>query len=165
MGKIKHGHCSNGISPTYKTYWSMKERCLNKNHIYYNRYGGRGISICSRWLKSFENFLEDMGERPEGTTIDRIDNDGSYCPDNCKWSTPKHQANNRKCHIKMKKAGLTSKYKGVSWSKTMNKWHARLYHKKPYLLGYFDNEIDAAIAYNNKAIELYGSSAELNESK
>jgi len=74
----------------------MKQRCLNPNAIGYHRYGGRGITICGRWLENFDNFCQDMGERPEGMTLDRINNDGNYESSNCKWSTPKEQANNRR---------------------------------------------------------------------
>jgi len=87
---------------TYRSYSSMKARVLNKNHIQYKDYGGRGISICDRWLEKpegFKNFLNDMGERPEGRSLDRINNDGDYCPQNCKWSTPKEQAANRRQSI------------------------------------------------------------------
>ena len=98
--KIKHGMSK---TLTYKSYNSMRRRVLNSKDIGYKRYGGRGITICERWLESFENFLEDMGERPEGTTIDRIENDGNYEPSNCKWSTPKEQANNRSTSKKNKK--------------------------------------------------------------
>ena len=72
----------------------MKTRCLNPNNKRFKDYGGRGIMICERWMV-FENFLADMGERPEGKTLDRINNDGHYEPSNCKWSTSKEQANNR----------------------------------------------------------------------
>lgn len=90
---IKHGHASNP-SGAYKTWEAMRGRCNNPNSDWYHRYGGRGIEVCERW-DSFANFLADMGERPEGMTIDRIDSDGNYGPDNCKWATHKEQSNNK----------------------------------------------------------------------
>lgn len=90
-----HGHCSGEISPTYKSWAAMRERCLNPNHSHYARYGGRGIAICDQW-GDFDNFLMDMGERPNGKSLDRIDNNEDYSPDNCTWSTPKEQGRNRK---------------------------------------------------------------------
>lgn len=93
---LKHGHSPNGKKSTsYISWYSMKQRCLNPNNRYYKYYGGRGITICERWMK-FENFLEDMGERPKELSLDRIDNDGNYEPSNCKWSTRKEQQNNRR---------------------------------------------------------------------
>jgi len=74
----------------------MKKRCLNINTTHYASYGGRGISVCARWLVSFADFLEDMGERPEGTSLDRIDNNGNYEPGNCRWSTPLEQGMNKR---------------------------------------------------------------------
>lgn len=95
--RLRHGHARKiGNSRTYISWQSMLERCRNEDHAAWPRYGGRGIAVCSRWASSFEAFLADMGERPNGRSIDRIDNDLGYHPGNCKWSTAKEQANNRR---------------------------------------------------------------------
>jgi hypothetical protein len=95
-GQITHGHSLVGkVSPTYKTWLRMKERCYNPHKDKYKYYGGRGIKVCARWSK-FENFLADMGEKPAGLTLDRVDNDGDYKPSNCRWATLKEQARNKR---------------------------------------------------------------------
>jgi hypothetical protein len=74
----------------------MRKRCTDKTHEHYKYYGAVGITVCDRWQTSFENFFADMGERPKGKTLDRINSKLGYTPDNCKWSTQKEQMNNTK---------------------------------------------------------------------
>ena len=87
-------------NPLCGTWQQMIERCYNPNHISFKNYGARGVKVCERWLNKetgYKAFVSDIGDRPEGMTLDRIDNDGDYTPANCKWSTWKEQhANKRK---------------------------------------------------------------------
>jgi hypothetical protein len=81
---------------TYTSWRKMIDRCTNKNHPQYKDYGGRGIGVCKRWLGRFSDFLHDMGPRPEGKTLDRINNDEGYCKKNCRWATKQQQAATRR---------------------------------------------------------------------
>lgn len=92
-----HGHSRiNGKrGKTYSVWTHMKARCNNKKHQEYKNYGGRGIKICDRWNR-FENFLSDMGEKPDGLSLDRIDNMDGYYKENCRWATPSEQSRNRR---------------------------------------------------------------------
>jgi hypothetical protein len=92
--KKTHGCSHYHVTKEYGSWQGMKSRCNNPNDPEYKNYGGRGILVCDRWSNSFETFLSDMGERPENKTLDRIDPNGNYTPENCKWSSPKEQLRN-----------------------------------------------------------------------
>lgn len=115
----------NGLtnSPTYYSWKGMRQRCENPKDPSYGRYGALGIRVCERWSR-FENFLADMGIRPEGTTLDRKDVHGNYEPDNCRWATKEQQQNNRRNNQKFE-------YQGESL--TVPEW-ARRYGMNPITL-------------------------------
>lgn len=117
--KTIHGHNTRELTtPEYAAWYSLKQRCTNKNSRNYKNYAGRGIKVCSRWIDSFENFLADMGCRPSDKhSIDRINNNGDYEPENCRWATKKQQANNVRDN-------KIIEYKGIS--KTLSEWHDEL---------------------------------------
>lgn len=111
---------THGMSYTgeHHAWLGMKQRCYNENNPKYPLYGGRGIRVCDRWLDSFEAFYEDMGDRPSDShSLDRIDNDGNYEPDNCRWATPKQQARNRSTNHDITYRGETKTLK--EWAKEL----------------------------------------------
>jgi hypothetical protein len=102
---------ANGISrhELYDTWKTMIRRCDDSEYVDYKNYGGRGITVCVRWYE-FENFVADVGERPEGLTLDRVDNDGNYEPSNCRWATASEQAQNSRRYEKPNTNKLKSGY-------------------------------------------------------
>lgn len=117
VGK-EHGRYKHGMrgTPTYNSWKSMKQRCSNPKALVYQYYGGIGIRFCEKW-NSFEGFLEDMGERPAGTTLDRIESDKDYCKENCRWATQEIQDNNRKNHVLISAFGQTKTQ--AQWAKEL----------------------------------------------
>lgn len=137
------------IHPLYHTYDGMKLRCYNVKHDNYKHYGARGIVVCERWLGSIEwcgfcAFVEDMGERPEGMTLDRIDNDGDYSPENCKWSDIFTQ--NRNTRQQASSSGI----RGVNKDGRKNNWYANIgVDGKKLYLGSFRTKEEAAECRRN----------------
>jgi len=121
--KRRHKHRLSA-SATYTTWISMRARCLNPKCKSYPAYGGRGITICERWSTSIENFLADMGERPLGMSLDRIDNDGPYSPENCRWADRKMQSSNTQQNVRITFNGET---------RTVSQWADNLGLLRPTL--------------------------------
>jgi hypothetical protein len=135
-------------APEYRVWWGMLGRCAKPNNSRFRDYGGRGIKVCDRW-KTFENFRADIGPRPDARfSIDRIDNDGNYEPDNCKWSTRSEQQRNKRLQ-RNNTSGVTGVYAG----KKPGTWVARIRNgRKNIYLGVFDSIAAAALARNTKLI-------------
>lgn len=150
---IKHGRTK---TREYRSWLAMRQRCYYPNHQYYHLYGGRGISVCDRWKDSFENFYEDMGTCPKGFSLDRVDVEGDYTPDNCKWSSNSEQGYNTR-----KKASNTSGRSGVHYHNVTGKWAAVIgVRNKSIHLGVFDS-FEAACEVREKAeLHYYGFTKE-----
>lgn len=163
MASIKANRCCSKCGPkkmsthgetnslTYTSWQAMKARCTRVNLECFNNYGGRGIGFCEEWA-IFDNFLRDMGERPHGTTLDRVDNNGDYCRENCRWATRSEQNKNRRYKMIRSNSG----YKGVS-SSSKNRYAACIrvcgitYH-----IGSFKTAKEAAYAYETVHYEWFG---------
>ena len=131
----------------YRIWADMLQRCNNPKQESYEGYGARGISVCKAWHE-FSSFYADMGERPEGKTLDRIDNEGNYEPSNCRWSTGSEQAFNQRI-----RRDNSSGTRGISRNKALGKWETYLFVRgKKYNLGYHKHLSDAIEA--RKAAEL-----------
>lgn len=137
-------------SGAYKSWRAAKERCYVTTNKRYPRYGGRGIEMDDSWKDSFAKFYKDMGDRPEGTSLDRIDNSKGYIHGNCRWATPSEQSSNREYT-----GSGTSKFIGVRRT-PYGKWSATITipNKGNRYIGNFTTENGAAIAYNEKVVEL-----------
>jgi len=140
---------SDSYSKIYKVWTAMKQRCSNSNNKSYDRYGGRGIFVCSEW-ENYIVFKEwALSEYKEGLSIDRIDNNKGYSPDNCRWVDMKVQARNT-CKIRKNN---TSGYRGVCFSKKDNRWISTIrINNKNIFLGNFTDKLEAAKAYDNYVI-------------
>lgn len=151
---VKHGLTN---TPEYRIWASMIQRCINQYDQGYANYGGRGITVCERWIDSFINFYNDMGKRPEPSlSLDRIKSDKGYSPDNCRWTNITIQNLNKR-PWRISKSG----YKGVQQKR--NKYASTIWMcGTTHYIGYFDTKEEAAYMYDCFALSLYGDEARTN---
>ena len=153
--RVSKTHKTHGLVETrlYSIWADIKKRTLNLKHKNYKDYGERGITICDEWkndVKAFYNWAMSNGyEENKGLSIDRIDNDGDYSPENCRWTTQTIQTRNQRIY-----KNNSSGYKGIHFDKKLGKYRAKIcVNKKRIHLGYFQTTVEGAIAYNNYIIE------------
>lgn len=130
MGKVKHGHTFAGSqSLTYRAWVNMRNRCYSPNIPGFQNWGGRGITVCEQWLgeNGFQYFLEDMGEKPIGLSLDRVDNDGNYEPGNCRWATRTEQSNNARSNKRYTYNGITDTQAG--WAARLGKRQSAIFQR------------------------------------
>lgn len=145
----KHGKSK---SREYNAWAAAKQRCYYKKHDFYADYGGRGITMCEQWINSFETFYKDMGDCPQGMSIERVDFNGNYCPENCKWDTASNQGYNTRISSNNK-----SGKSGVHWHKVTSKWAAQIgLENESIHLGVFENLEDAIAAREEAELKYYG---------
>lgn len=154
--RLREKICTHGATgtPTYDIWEAMGQRCNNQNSAGYAEYGGRGIKICDRWLgaEGFSNFLKDMGERPHKLSLDRVDVNGDYSPENCRWADNSLQGFNTR-----KSKNNTSGRSGVSWDRGRNKWSASIMkNRKTIHLGRFSSFEDAVKAREQAELKYFG---------
>jgi hypothetical protein len=144
--------------PAYNSWKGMMARCYNEGHMHFSSYGGRGIVVCDRW-HDFDCFAADMGERPEGHSLDRINNDMGYSPENCRWATAKEQANNRRNNTVIEANGV---------EKTLSQWAEDLGTSASTIsarinMGWSAEDAVSVPVIRNKELTFGGMTMNLNE--
>jgi hypothetical protein len=154
---VKERFTTHGMTgtATYGSWANMKQRCTNPENEEWENYGGRGIQLLDGW-EDFQRFFEDMGEAPNGLSIDRVDVNGHYCKDNCRWSDNGVQSHGRR-KLTYKNTTNPSRFIGVVWHKFSQKWRMKLVFKgKTIVDKNFTDDVEAAILYDKLSKEYYG---------
>lgn len=153
IANVTHGDRSKGVATSrYSSWANMIQRCSNTKIAAYAEYGGRGITVCEQWLASYEKFAEDMGDCPEGCSLDRIDVNGNYNKENCRWATDSEQAFNIRKRV-ANRSGRT----GVCWHKSSGKWIAQISYRREHIyLGIYDSFEEAVKVREAAELKYFG---------